>query len=115
MRKVSFLLITLFSFGLFAQEIDEKDSTKLGSITPILSDSIANSIQPEDTTRNLQKNDIETTINYNARDSMYFDLVNRKLYMYGETHIDYGEIALDADLTSVDWEKRSIESDFSVD
>ncbi len=59
--------------------------------------------------------DIETTINYNARDSMFFDLKGQMMIMYGETHIDYGSIKLDAERTEVDWVKRTIKADFVQD
>lgn len=62
-----------------------------------------------------RENDIETTINYTAQDSMLFDLDNQKLYLYGDTHIDYGAITLDADQTSIDWSQRAINSRFIYD
>ncbi len=95
---------------------------------PIVQDSIASVANPEileadsipplpsiDTTQTVSRGDIETTINYNSRDSMYFDLANRKLYMYGDTRIDYGQITLEAAVTSVDWETKAIESDYVLD
>lgn len=121
MRKLFCLLIitTVGVVSLHSQEHKTKhDSTSfvtpsdtlnnMGVIPPV--DSLAN-----DTTLTARRGDIETTIHYNARDSMYFDLTNKTLFLYGETHIDYGDISLDADLTNVDWEKRTIESDYSVD
>ena len=35
--------------------------------------------------------------------------------MFGETHIDYGAIQLEAELTKVDWIKQTIKSDFVLD
>ena len=111
-----------------AQELVKSDSVALDSAAFDLETSTLDSISiedeagivasdsiPNDEGPAAAQGDIETTINYNSRDSMYFDLVNRKLYMYGETHIDYGQITLDASQTSVDWEKRTIESDYSLD
>ncbi len=62
-----------------------------------------------------KKNDIETTINYNSQDSMVFDLTGRKLYLFGESHIDYGNITLESDQISIDWNKRSIKSQYTLD
>ena len=76
-------------------------------------DSVA--IAQQDSIRESKKNDIETTINYTARDSMTFDLKGQKLYLYGETHIDYGNIALDADETTIDWNQRTIKAKFTTD
>ncbi|WP_258100726.1 putative LPS assembly protein LptD [Marinoscillum pacificum] len=62
-----------------------------------------------------QKKDIETTINYTAEDSMYFDLDKRKLYLYGQSHIDYGNITLEAEQTSIDWTERTIKAQYKTD
>jgi hypothetical protein len=62
-----------------------------------------------------KRGDIETTINYNSRDSIYFDLSGQMLRMYGETHIDYGDIELDAERTNVSMLDRTITSTFSQD
>ena len=35
--------------------------------------------------------------------------------MYGDTHIDYGEIALDAERTDVDWNKRTLKARYVTD
>ncbi|MEM9324495.1 MAG: putative LPS assembly protein LptD [Bacteroidota bacterium] len=61
------------------------------------------------------QSDIETTVNYNAKDSIYFDLKSQTISMYGETHVDYGEISLEAEQTDVDWETQIIRSVFVVD
>lgn len=115
MRKL-FFIVFVISFGTaFAQRPEQKDTTKV-PVSPVLleKDSLSSTVS-RDSTTSVTRSDIETTINYNSRDSMYFDIVNRKLFMYGETHIDYDEISLDADQTSVNWEKRTIESDYSTD
>ncbi|MEQ8474543.1 MAG: putative LPS assembly protein LptD [Marinoscillum sp.] len=62
-----------------------------------------------------QKNDIETTINYNSKDSMLFNIDDRSLFMYGESHIDYGEITLEAEETSINWANRTIKAKYKLD
>jgi len=43
----------------------------------------------------LQKaSEIETTVNYKAKDSIFYDLKNQKIMLYGNSQIDYGEINL---------------------
>ncbi len=59
--------------------------------------------------------EIETTINYNARDSIFFDVKNQVISMYGESHVDYGEISLDAEQTTVSWENQTIKSAYLKD
>jgi len=117
LRVIFLLTCLLTSTILFGQDIVENDSLKSPLIPPIVSpDTVGLNIQqPQDTVKTKAKKDIETTINYDAQDSMYFDVINKKLYMYGETHIDYGEITLEADRTSMDWDSRTIESDYTLD
>ena len=59
--------------------------------------------------------DIETTIHYNAQDSIFFDLNNQSLMLYGQTHIDYGSITLDASKTIVDMSRKTINSIYTLD
>jgi len=47
--------------------------------------------------------DIETTIAYDAEDSINFDVVNQIIYLYGNATIDYGETSLQADYIELDW------------
>ena len=75
----------------------------------ILSDTTKRSKQAQ------KESDIETTINYTARDSLIFSIDNQHLYMYGKTHIDYGSISLDAERTDVNMETRTITSTFMTD
>ncbi|WP_420317993.1 putative LPS assembly protein LptD [Ekhidna sp.] len=62
-----------------------------------------------------RQSDIETTINYNAKDSLFFNIKTRELFLYGETHIDYGEISLDAERTDVNWDKRTLKARYITD
>jgi hypothetical protein len=59
--------------------------------------------------------DIATTINYHAKDSIFFDLTTKNLTLYSESHVDYGEIVLEAERTQVNWAKRTVLSDFVLD
>lgn len=95
-----------------------QDTTAL-PIEPILGDSTLRSdttlVASDSIPPVAKKDDIETTVNYHARDSMFFDLKNQRMTMYGDTHIDYGFIKLDAERTEVDWIKRTIKADFVRD
>ena len=62
-----------------------------------------------------KKRDVETTVNYNARDSLFFDVKMKKVFLYGETHVDYGEVTLEAERTDVDWNDRTIKAKFVTD
>ena len=63
----------------------------------------------------LPNSDINTTILYKARDSIYFDVVNQQVYMYGESDIDYGDIKLAADRIDIDWKTDLLTANYTVD
>ena len=113
-----FIALFLTGFSLMAQEPSTdpvQDTTKISTnILPL--DSIASDslLVPSDTIPPTNDSFI-TTVNYHARDSMLFDLSSQQLTMYGETHIDYGAIQLDAEKTQMDWVKQIIKSDFVLD
>ncbi len=56
----------------------------------------------------IPKGDIETTINYSARDSMQLDLTTQEIDIYGESKIVYGQIELTADQVRVNYETNEI-------
>jgi len=62
-----------------------------------------------------QKGDIETTIDYKARDSIYFDLKSQKMYLYGESQIEYGPIKLEAEKIELDWVENTIQANYGLD
>ena len=39
---------------------------------------------------------LESTLNWHAKDSIVIDMVNKETFLYNEGHIDYEEIILDA-------------------
>ncbi len=51
--------------------------------------------------------DIKTTIIYSAKDSIRFNVIKQKVYLYGDAKVTYGEIALKAYKIEIDW-KTSI-------
>ena len=59
--------------------------------------------------------EIETTINYSARDSIFYDLKTQKLKLYGDSKIDYGEINLEAYEILVDWTDKTLDANFILD
>ncbi len=58
---------------------------------------------PPDSVRAQQKSDIETTINYSARDSIRATVDGKMVYLYGEAKIVYGEIELEAEEIVIDY------------
>ncbi|HCM76751.1 MAG TPA: hypothetical protein DIS90_10240, partial [Cytophagales bacterium] len=57
---------------------------------------------------NQPKSDIETTITYSARDSINSNLQNKIIKLYGDAHVKYGIIELQAEEIVIDYEKSTI-------
>lgn len=54
------------------------------------------------------KSDIETTINYSARDSIRASLDNRMIWLYGSARIVYGEVELEAEEILIDYGNNTL-------
>jgi lipopolysaccharide assembly outer membrane protein LptD (OstA) len=54
--------------------------------------------------------DIETTILYNAKDSMRFDMLNKIVYLYGGAVITYGKTKLQADRIEINWTTNTLKA-----
>lgn len=63
----------------------------------------------------IQKGEIETTINYSAKDSIFYDLKSQKIKLYGNSKIDYGEINLEAYEILVDWNDKTLDANYLID
>jgi lipopolysaccharide assembly outer membrane protein LptD (OstA) len=55
-----------------------------------------------------QTGDIETTIKYSARDSIRASIDGKKVWLYGQGSITYGEIKLDAEEIEIDYDKSTL-------
>ncbi len=67
-------------------------------------------ITPADTLGNLPppKSDIETTINYSAKDSIRTSIDGKMIWLYGTAKIVYGEIELEAEEITIDYGKSTL-------
>ncbi|MBX2897872.1 MAG: LPS-assembly protein LptD [Cyclobacteriaceae bacterium] len=54
------------------------------------------------------KSDIETTIIYSARDSINSNLQSKIIKLYGDAHVKYGDIELQAEEIVIDYEQSTI-------
>ncbi|WP_190300465.1 putative LPS assembly protein LptD [Rufibacter hautae] len=72
-------------------------------------------VSSPDTANAKAKGDIETTINYKAKDSIRYDAVSQIMHLYGDAHIDYGEIALDAGYIQINWKTNIIDAEGILD
>jgi hypothetical protein len=61
------------------------------------------------------KSDIETTVNYSATDSMFFNLETQDMFLYGGAKIKYGNIELEAEKIEINWVKTILKANYVVD
>ena len=90
------------------------------SFSQMESDSLLSLMQVDTTSNNkmdstIQKSEIETTINYSAKDSIFYDLKSQKIKLYGNSKIDYGEINLEAYEILVDWNDKTLDANYLTD
>lgn len=116
--RLFIFLALFFSFGLAQAQVERNlktpprelgkpniiDSAKLNP--PIKADTLlpkTDSVKTE-----LPKSDIETTINYTATDSIVSSLDTKKVWLYGDAKITYGDIELEADEILIDYENSTL-------
>lgn len=122
MRCLILLFCLVVSISSFSQETDStyyraEEDVRIGDSPTIpiqVSDTTKRDSIP-DSSQNSRRSDIETTINYSAKDSLFFNINSRELFLYGDTHIDYGNIALDAERTDVNWNNRTLKAKYITD
>lgn len=51
-------------------------------------------------------NDLKSKVHYTAKDSIRFDIASEKVYLYGNAHVDYEDITMDAAYIEVDWNTK---------
>jgi lipopolysaccharide assembly outer membrane protein LptD (OstA) len=86
---------------------DSTSFNSLDSLSIINSDSLENAPPP--------KGDIETTINYSARDSINFSVESKIVHLYGNAKIKYGLIELEADYIEIDYGSNTIAATGKID
>ncbi|WP_370089854.1 putative LPS assembly protein LptD [Ekhidna sp.] len=124
MRCLILLFCLFVSISSFSQETDStyhraEEDVVIGegedpTIPALVSDTTKRDSIPTPS-QNSRLSDIETTINYSAKDSLFFNINSRELFLYGDTHIDYGNIALDAERTDVNWNNRTLKAKYITD
>lgn len=62
-----------------------------------------------------KKSSIKTTINYTAQDSIRFNVKEQTVYLFGDAHVDYGDVKLEADRITINWETKDMIATYSED
>ncbi len=71
----------------------------------------------QDSARNatISKDALKSRVDYTASDSIYFDVEMKMVEMYDKATLDYENIALDAAKIKIDFDKRLLYADFTLD
>lgn len=114
MTKIAIIYALFLFHGIcFSQEIRESsererglDSLKLKGDTM---DTSLIKLNSPDTSKQVVS-DIDAIINYEAKDSLIYDLKNKKVYLYNEAKLNYKDLKLDAGRITVDQETQILEA-----
>ena len=92
----------------------QTDSSLTPETTPPV---VENTIDSTANTSNTEKvkEDISTTIKYNASDSIRFNVFTQEVILYKNAWVDYGDMKLDADLITINWSKSIITATYTTD
>lgn len=107
-----FFIIVFFvlsASSLLAQERNggsQQDTTR--AQTPGDSVSVNGVNNKSDTTISAPRGDIETTINYSARDSIRASVDGKMIWLYGNAKIVYGEVELEAEEITIDYGNNTL-------
>jgi hypothetical protein len=109
-RNSFLIIVILFLFKTGHAQVEPGVKTPSG-VLPMKSDTVKNPTDSTNTKNNTdisKKSDIETTINYSARDSIFSTLDNKMIWLYGDAHVTYGQIELNAEEIVIDYAHNTV-------
>ena len=68
----------------------------------------SDSLVTDSLSKSVSKDALDAKVDYKANDSTIFDLVNKKVFLYGEAEINYSDINLQAAYIEIDFEKNEV-------
>jgi len=123
-RLLGLLLLMGFNIGIKAQvdstSVGEKDSlvaSRYQNIIPdsttfqqllLAADTIKNDSTIVDSLFNKKKSTLDGKVEYQAQDSIRFDMNSRKVFLYKDDNVSYGSINLKGDYMEIDFSKNEI-------
>ena len=84
------------------------DTTNINPDSLIVANDTLPKINDSTRVRAQPKGDIETTINYSARDSIRASVDGKLIWLYGNARIKYGEIELEAEEITIDYGNNTL-------
>jgi hypothetical protein len=82
--------------------------TLMSAIPDTLKPAIADTIVVDSLSAGGKEEALEARVDYKANDSTLFDLVNKKVFLYGKAVINYKDINLQADYIEINFEKNEV-------
>lgn len=117
LKHLKYNLIVLLLSTLLLANVNTAFSQDTLAISNINSDT-TNTNNSKDTTINekaVPKSDLETTIIYSARDSIWFSVKDQIVILNGDAHVTYGDIQLEADLITINYNTGQINASYTTD
>lgn len=102
----SLLIILLFPIYLSAQQ---KDTSAIKLFPDSLQIEYADSIKP-DSTKVKKNRDVDAVVSASAKDSLIYDVKNKKMYLFGSGELKYKQTDLKSGKIFVDYEKNELEA-----
>jgi lipopolysaccharide assembly outer membrane protein LptD (OstA) len=102
----SLLIILLFPIYLSAQK---KDTSAIKLFPDSLQIEYADSIKP-DSTKVKKNRDVDAVVSASAKDSLIYDVKNKKMYLFGSGELKYKQTNLKSGKIFVDYEKNELEA-----
>lgn len=90
--------------GVILDSLLPPDSILLDSLPPKFAGSIT-----------ISKDSIDAEVTYKAADSMYFDVVNQRIHLYGKAEVTYKTITLKAGYIVFDWKTNIVTAEGILD
>jgi hypothetical protein len=123
LAKLVFILVGLFIFTsadlraqadslVFSNE-NMRDSSRVDSLVAPLS--VGDTLTADTLLPKKQKSFLEAPVNYSARDTIINDVVNKKVYLYGEAVITYQDIKLEAERIEYDFSNYTVHAEGVMD
>jgi len=98
------LAISLDSVNYAADEVLSQDSMPLSISIDGIPDGVV-----------ISQDAIDAGIDYDARDSIVYNILDKKIYLYGDAKVKYEDLDLKAGFIIVDWDKNEVFAEHTLD
>jgi hypothetical protein len=72
-------------------------------------------LQPGPKTIRFSPDSLDAPVEYDAKDSMVLDNINKKIYLYGQAVIKYQDLQIDAAFVELDWGNNLVTAEVRID